>query len=511
MFRISVRPHHYGLQGMRRLATAAGVQAQCPFNGNSTQASFQTMDAKPFDEMPGPKRYPFVGCLFDYQSRSKNEGIYEVAGDYYKLYGDIVRVNLMGKDDVWIYDPREMFKVFRAEGKYPDGPVRLTWPVPAYAETRNRPNKLLNIGEEWREHRMKLNKGIFNVDAAASFLPHLDETAKDLSSHVAEYPDLSEFCMLASFDLFCTAVIGKSLRVIDQHSAKKRDVKFADAAAKTFHYMGDLLYSPLEKRMFDMGMKTSTWRLFEGNMDFQMKVAIEIVDEVLNDVTIKDSYLKSLYETGLFTKEEAAMEVVNLLGAAVDTTATTMLWFIYELARNPDKQQKAAEEVIGQLKGDGFNRQSHLPYLKACYRESIRLSPIGNTGSFRTAPKDMVVRGYMIPKGVSIHMIGAHLQMDPYYVDNPNRFVPERWLPDQVEARKGTHKELLDHKLLAANFGFGPRQCLGARLAVNEMFAMVARLLQDYEITVAVPHERIKMRLLRAPDPSPQLSFRRRK
>lgn len=436
---------------------------------------------------------------------------YTIAQQYYKEFGQIVRIDLPGQSpDVWLYNPHDMLKLFRAEGPYPDGPVRLTWPVDKYNSRQAEKSPLISIGEEWKQHRNKLNPGIFNVQAAQEFTPNLNHTAADLSAHFPKHAgDLATFCRLASFDLFCSGVIGKSLRVISE-DADPRDVAFADAAAEWFELMGDLLFSPFETLVKD-SFDTKTYKKFENTQNAQYVRAKEIVEECRADPSIERSYLKVLSEGGLFTEDEAAREVLGLLGAAVDTTATTLLWLLYDLARNPEAQALAAAEVRAELSPTGAWRpDAKLPYLKACYRESLRHSPIGNTGTFRTTPADMELGGYHIPKGTRVNTVSAAMMMDPDIVEEPHRFKPERWLPAAVEARKGTDREIHDHRLLGANFGFGPRMCLGARFAKNEIFALTARILYDWEMAVKVPHEKVVMRLLLAPKPSPQLELSQR-
>lgn len=78
--------------------------------------------------------------------------------------------------------------------------------------------------------------------------------------------------------------------------------------------------------------------------------------------------------------------------------------------------------------------------------------------------------------------LGVGLSWDPEYVDAPQEFRPERFLPEAVEARKGTKSELLDHRLLSNPFSGGARMCLGARVAQLEILAFAARFFQDWEI-----------------------------
>lgn len=71
------------------------------------------------------------------------------------------------------------------------------------------------------------------------------------------------------------------------------------------------------------------------------------------------------------------------------------------------------------------------------------------------------------------------------FFDDPEDFLPERWMSEEVASRKGTDKELIDHQLLKNPFSFGPRMCLGSRLAEMEIKALVARIVQDHEFILA--------------------------
>ena len=91
-------------------------------------------------------------------------------------------------------------------------------------------------------------------------------------------------------------------------------------------------------------------------------------------------------------------------------------------------------------------------------------------------------------------------------------FLPERWLASAVEARKGTASEILDHRLLSSPFSFGPRMCLGARLAELEIKVLIARLVQDWEISIpaGAPPIGMKEYLFLSPFPEPKFAMKRR-
>lgn len=85
-------------------------------------------------------------------------------------------------------------------------------------------------------------------------------------------------------------------------------------------------------------------------------------------------------------------------------TSATLASVLYNLAKNPDKQEKLREEVFKILptKETKLDASSldHVPYLRAVIKESLRKNPIFS-GNARAAEYDLVLQGYQVPKGVS--------------------------------------------------------------------------------------------------------------
>lgn len=82
--------------------------------------------------------------------------------------------------------------------------------------------------------------------------------------------------------------------------------------------------------------------------------------------------------------------------------------FMYYLAKNPEKQEILRKELQSlQTDANGYLTSSSFlvaPYLRACLKEVLRLAPIV-TGTARAAGRDLVIKEYQIPKGVSIDII----------------------------------------------------------------------------------------------------------
>merc|ERR1739845_49317 len=195
-----------------------------------------------------------------------------------------------------------------------------------------------------------------------------------------------------------------------------------------------------------------------------------------------------------------------LLQAGVDTTANVTNWLFINIANNPHVQDKLREEILSVCPtGDVLEEHlKQMPYLKACIRESHRLTPAITLGTVRPTPTDMVMSGYQIPEGTLIMTDNHQVQNDPNLVDRANEFLPERWSEDAVQARMGTNKEICDHALLRDSFGMGARSCLGQRVAKLEIQVATARLIRDWKLELQANQSwQIKMAPFAKAEPFP--------
>jgi cytochrome P450 len=207
--------------------------------------------------------------------------------------------------------------------------------------------------------------------------------------------------------------------------------------------------------------------------------------------------------------------------AGVDTTAYVMSWLYLNLASNPSVQTKLANELKSVLNGDDVTtveQMNSLPYLKACIRESHRLTP-STVMSAKKLEKDVEIvvdnKTYLAAAGTLIGLNLCALPWDSKYVDEPLEYRPERFLSDAIEARKGTPSEIIDHPAFEDGFGRGKRRCLGANVARAEIIILAARLIQDWEITLADPSQKDewepKQYLMLKAEPYPEMKLTPRK
>lgn len=163
---------------------------------------------------------------------------------------------------------------------------------------------------------------------------------------------------------------------------------------------------------------------------------------------------------------------------------------------HPETQERIRDELLqalkstdGQLTAETVSAKS-APYLHAAFRESHRLTNPSPMVPMKRLVQDMTIHGVEIPKGNVVVMDTISKSMDPSLVDDPEMFDPDRWLPEAVEARKGTPAAALDHVLFKGPFSEGARRCPGSRVAKSESLLLVAQLILDWKMVNPLNHWR---------------------
>jgi cytochrome P450 len=183
--------------------------------------------------------------------------------------------------------------------------------------------------------------------------------------------------------------------------------------------------------------------------------------------------LQARYEDGEpMADSELRDELMTLLVAGHETTATSLAWTLERLARHPEKLERLRAEV----------EAGEDDYLDAVVKETLRLRPVLPV-VVRRLTEDTEVAGWRLPAGTKvapcIHLM--HRREDVY--PEPRRFRPERFL----EQPAGTYTWI--------PFGGGVRRCLGASFALFEMKQVLSALVTRVDIS--------------APDPAPEPVRRR--
>ena len=172
--------------------------------------------------------------------------------------------------------------------------------------------------------------------------------------------------------------------------------------------------------------------------------------------------------------EELRDELLTILFAGHETTATTLAWALYQIHQHSDVREKLLQELDSLGENSSPMKIAQLPYLTAVCQETLRMYPVIPVIFPRITKSSVNIAGHLFEPETtlmpSIYLV--HYREDLY--PNAQQFKPERFL-----LRQYSPWEYLP-------FGGGSRRCLGAALAQLEMKLVLATILSKYQLTLAL-------------------------
>lgn len=276
---------------------------------------------------------------------------------------------------------------------------------------------------------------------------------------IAGWPSGREFQTLPSFMRITLGVILRA--VFGAGGSETR--RLADLLPKLVTGASRLTLAPALRR--DLGPGSP------GRQFSQLRARYDAIIDSMIDARLEDSqaterddvmsmFLRANYDDGASMSRSAiADELLTLLAAGHETTATSLAWAIERLRRHPPILERLAEEADGQ--GNELRMASIF--------EVQRTRPV-IIGTRRHVLQDFPLGEWVIPAGHNLFVVATTIHSDERFFERAQQFDPDRFLTRKPDTYTWIP------------FGGGTRRCPGAAFAHMEMDIVLRTLLRTFEL-----------------------------
>ncbi|XP_075148981.1 putative cytochrome P450 9f2 isoform X2 [Haematobia irritans] len=357
---------------------------------------------------------------------------------------------------------------------------------------------------KWKDMRSTLSPA-FTGSKMRSMFQLMNEVAQHTLAHVKKQPsvftpqglelEVKDFITRFTNDIIASTAFGLQ---VDSYADMDNEFYQMGKKVTTFTFAQNLKFMLFAN--FKKLMKLLDIQLFDKeSTDYFMRLVLDAMKYRQEHNIIRPDMINMLMESrGMFknhdngktsNREWSDVDIVGqcflFFFAGFETSAALTCLTCHELMENPDVQEKLLQEIQDveeQLEGKtlGYETIMGMQYLDMVVQECLRKWP-GAIAADRVCSKDISYdlgdgQKLELKKGDIIWMPIVGFHRDAKYFENPMKFDPERFNPD--------NKEKL-HPCAFMPFGVGPRNCIGSRFALLETKVMVYYLLREFKLVPA--------------------------
>nr|QZP43544.1 cytochrome P450 monooxygenase CYP333A26 [Ephestia elutella] len=466
--------------------------------------SYSSGQPKPFESIPGLPSLPVLGTLHHFLPVIGSIGPSNLVQSFRVLnekYGPVVKMDgaFSKPSMLLLFEPELYEQVFRAEEA---NPLRPGFEALTYYREELRKSTFKDVaglttaqGESWRRFRTTVNPALLKIKLLKLYAPELEEIAHDMVDRLIRLQNQGDY-LKENWDheMINWALESVALMAMDAQLGCLNDDLNSDHPSKQL--------IKCAKDILDLSftleiLPTSIWKRFPTKslkkliktFDLQWKLssnyiaqAKKRINERGHDIPEED---KTIVEKLLAVDETVAIMMANeMLLAGIDTVSFTVTALLYHLATHPDKQEKVRQGLLSEKPSKQF--------LRACMKESLRLSPIVSINVRRTG-MEHIVAGYHVPKGIDVIAPNEILTNSDKFFPKAKEFIPERWIAEKSDPLYYGHA----HPMASSPFGFGIRSCIGRRIAELEIETLVETLLRRFRVSWEGPPLKVTTRIMK--------------
>ena len=445
------------------------------------------------EELPGPRGLPVLGNLHQIETRK----FHLILEDWQRQYGDVYQIALGAERAVVIADP-EMVQSILVER--PDRFARLAG-IRQTIEEMGIEGLFSVEGEQWRRHR-QLAKGAFDVRHLQDFFPITRKVTQRLHrrwQQLAEQQiplDAQRELMRYTVDITTNLAFGYDMNTLEEEGDRIQQHLERIFPMIAFRAFMPVRYWNYLKLPADRALETSLAELRVSVNRF-----VEHARQQLADTPILLERPQNLLQALLAAQGSEDIElsdseiygnVFTFLLAGEDTTANSMAWMMYFMAKYPEVQRQMQAEADSVLMDAAtvteYEQIRELRYIEAVAHETMRFKPVATFLALQ-ALKDVTVDHLQIPEGTPLFLLLRPKGLEDTEFAEAAEFKPERWL--NYSRQENPH-----HRISFLPFGAGPRLCPGRSLALHEIKMAVSMICRHFDVVRTEPEQKIEERFI---------------
>ncbi|KAI5919309.1 cytochrome P450 monooxygenase-like protein [Camillea tinctor] len=436
----------------------------------------------PLRRFPGPWLAQYTQFYHFFKVKDKIDN-YRHLARLHAEYGDYVRV---GPNLLSVADPDMIGVMFDRDTKF----EKADWYDIGYPWTSLTQIRDKSLHDDRRRHGWDAAftaKALRNYDAR--IVKYADQLVAQMCRRSGEVVDAARWFEWYSFDIMGDLAFGRAFNAVQMgqshiyidtmHETSPFPLGCLATMPWVIHTMGSIIPDRLNPFM----------RLVRYSAECieQQKEKAQIAQKGKTEPAEPD-IMTQILNKGPFFVDDPKRDDLLLVGdarllivAGSDTTAAAITCAFYQLAKDESHVLKLRAELDAEgIRNDGnltVQKLHKLKFLDGFIRETLRLYPPVPGGTFRNTPKEgVVINGQALPGGVKVIAPQYLIHRSSKAFEDPDEFVPERWT---------TLKDRLVKKDAWFPFSTGKFACIGKQLALDEIRAVVAKMVLEFDIVFA--------------------------
>ncbi|KAM7343836.1 putative cytochrome P450 6a13 [Cochliomyia hominivorax] len=363
-------------------------------------------------------------------------------------------------------------------------------------------NLLFLDGERWRVLRHKISP-VFTTGKMKYMFPTVVKVSQQLPTACEKFIDenqgiveAKDLCARYTTDVIGTCAFGLECNSLINPQAEFRQMGRSifekprhKGFIQAFMFTNPALARKLRMKTFRDDVSEFFMKVVKETVDYRQKNHIkrnDFLDMLIEMKEQRDQLLKSGQKvdendlTSGLNIEQLAAQVMVFFLAGFDTSSTTMSFCLYELALNQEVQNKLRNEILEVLEQNDneitYECIKEMKYLDMVLAETLRKYSV-TPHLVRKCVREFQVPNsdFILQKGLRIIIPLDSIHNDPEYYPEPEKFIPERFLPEEVQKR---------HPCAYMPFGEGPRNCIGMRFGKMQAQLGLIALLRKFRFDI---------------------------